>query len=598
VSTHWDVTEDLERVVALEEREREMKRQNLRFDAAVNNMAQGLCMFDTERRLVICNAPFAKLYGLPDKLTVAGTLLDDILNYRRSSALVGASDTQTYLAPPAGLHGDRGVLRAEYALPDGRIVAITCHPMRDGGWVATHEDVTVQHEQQDRIRHLARHDPLTDLPNRTHFSEDLTAVVERIGRGEKWAMLYLDLDHFKPVNDTLGHAIGDAVLREVATRIRIVQRKDDLVARLGGDEFALLAGPLAGPDEAAAIARRVVEAVNRPFRIDGHEISIAASIGIAIAPQDGTDATTIMRHADLALYRAKSEGRANFQFFESEMNATLQERRFLETGIRAAVTLNQLRLVYQPILRTEDNSISCFEALLRWDHPERGTIPPIKFIPIAEETGAMIPIGNWVLREACRTAATWPSDVRIAVNLSAVQFKARDLVAQVEAALADNGLPGDRLDLEITESLLLADTDATLATLHQLHNLGVRISMDDFGTGYSSLSYLRAFPFDKIKIDRSFVSDLSTRSDSQAIVEAVVGLGRSLGMQTIAEGVETEQELEIIRKHGCEEVQGYLFSPPVTSTGASELIAKFGTHTKTAPPSRARNRARQRAKAV
>ena len=473
------------------------------------------------------------------------------------------------------MHDEKGVLRDEFALPDGRTVATTCHQMRDGGWVATHEDVTVQHQQQNRIRHLARHDPLTDLPNRAHFAEDLATIEERVRRGERWAMLYFDLDHFKAVNDTLGHGVGDALLREVAVRIRSVRRKDDLVARLGGDEFALLAGPLGSPEEAAAIARRVADAINQPFQVDGHDLTISASIGVAIAPDDGQDANTIMRHADLALYRAKAEGRSNFQFFEPEMNAALQERRFLETGVRSAVALKQLRLVYQPIVRTKDNSISCFEALLRWEHPERGIIPPLTFIPIAEEIGAMIPIGFWVLREACTTAATWPAEVRISVNLSPAQFKARDLVQQVATALKLSGLSGDRLDLEITESLLLADTESTLATLHELRKMGVRISMDDFGTGYSSLSYLRSFPFDKIKIDRSFVSDLSKHPDSQAIIEAVVGLGRSLGMQTTAEGVETQEELDIVRAHGCEEVQGYLFSPPVSAGGASELITKF-----------------------
>jgi diguanylate cyclase (GGDEF)-like protein len=405
--------------VALEEREQEVKRQNLRFDAAVNNMAQGLCMFDAERRLVICNAPFAELYALPEKLTKPGTLLDDILKYRRSHGLVDRADPQSYLAPPAELHAEKGVLRDEFALPDGRTVATTCHHMRDGGWVATHEDVTVQHQQQNRIRHLARHDPLTDLPNRAHFAEDLSAIEERVAHGERWAMLYFDLDHFKAVNDTLGHGVGDALLREVAARIRSVRRKDDLVARLGGDEFALLAGPLGSPEEAAMIARRVADAINQPCLLEGHELHVAASIGIAVAPDDGKDANTIMRHADLALYRAKAEGRSNFQFFEPEMNAALQERRFLENGIRSAIALKQLRLVYQPIVRTKDNSISCFEALLRWEHPERGTIPPMTFIPIAEEIGAMIPIGFWVLREACATAATWPDAVRISVNLSA-----------------------------------------------------------------------------------------------------------------------------------------------------------------------------------
>ena len=576
VATHSDVTEDLARVVALEAREGDLKLQNLRFDAAVNNMAQGLCMFDAGQRLVVCNGPYAVLYGLPAALTQPGTPLADILAHRAAHNLVPKADPQLYLDRRDELVTGGQVFKEEFELGDGRVVATTYHPMADGGWVATHEDVTVQRQQQDRIRHLARHDVLTDLPNRAYFGEQLTGIESRIARGEQWGLLYFDLDHFKSVNDTLGHTVGDALLREVAARLEQTRREHDVAARLGGDEFALLIGPLQRPDEAAVVAQRIVDAIAAPFLIEGHEVSIGTSIGIAVAPADGSDAISLMRNADLALYRAKAEGRGNFQFFEAGMNAALQERRFLETGIKAALALKQFRLVYQPLIRLEDRSISGFEALLRWDHPVRGLIPPDTFIPIAEEIGAIVPIGQWVLREACKTAATWPDSVRIAVNLSPAQFKSRDLVAQVVSALAEAGLAGNRLELEITESLLLVETEVTLQTLHRLREHGVRISMDDFGTGYSSLSYLRSFPFDKIKIDRSFVGNLGDHPDSQAIVQAVIGLGHRLGMATTAEGVETEDELNIITAQGCQEVQGFLFSPPITASAAKLLLNAFG----------------------
>jgi predicted signal transduction protein with EAL and GGDEF domain len=344
------------------------------------------------------------------------------------------------------------------------------------------------------------------------------------------------------------------------------------VARLGGDEFAIVIETLEEPRDAALVAARIVRSIAAPMEIEGHQVSIGTSIGISIAPSDGQDADTLLRNADTALYRAKGEGRGNYHFFEKGMDEALQRRRMLERGLKVALARNELRLMYQPLLDLAENRVSCFEALLRWDHPERGLIPPSEFIPVAEETGVITAIGDWVLREACRTAATWPEQVRIAVNLSPVQFKGRALVQQVEAALVESGLAPGRLELEVTESLLLADTDLTLETLHRLRSLGVHISMDDFGTGYSSLSYLRSFPFDKIKIDRSFMAGLGPQKDALAIVRAVIGLGQSLGMSTTAEGVETEEQLAAVREQGCNEVQGYLFSPPLPASGAAALL--------------------------
>jgi diguanylate cyclase (GGDEF)-like protein len=390
-------------------------------------------------------------------------------------------------------------------------------------------------------------------------------------RGERAAVLYIDLDHFKAVNDTLGHAVGDEVIKQAAVRLWGTTRETDLLARLGGDEFALLLRPIEGTDMAAKVADRIVKAMRVPMNIGGQQIEIGASVGIAVGPGDGITTDQLVKNADLALYKAKAEGRSTYHFFEAGMDAELQQRRSIEAGLRLAMQRDELRLMFQPLLSLEENRVSCVEALLRWDHDDR-TISPTEFVPVAEETGLIVPIGEWVLHEACQTAATWPEDVRVAVNLSPVQFRHKALVGHVKAALEEAKLAPTRLELEITESLILSDSESTIAALHELRAMGVRISMDDFGTGYSSLSYLRSFPFDKIKIDRSFMRDLTTRADSQAIIKAVIGLGQSLGMSTTAEGVETEEQLAMVREHGVSEVQGFLFSPPLKPKALANLL--------------------------
>jgi diguanylate cyclase (GGDEF)-like protein len=400
----------------------------------------------------------------------------------------------------------------------------------------------------------------------------MAKVEARIKRRETIAVLLLDLDHFKTVNDTLGHGVGDSVLIAVAKRLREASRETDVIARLGGDEFAILVGPLDNPKHAATIADRIVRSIAQPMTIDDNQIMIGASIGIAMAPGDGADAETLLKNADLALYRAKSEGRGNYHFFETGMDEALKHRRSIELGLKGALTRGEFRLVFQPLVNLERNRICCLEALLRWDHPERGLIPPPEFIPIAEETGVIVQIGEWVLREACRAAARWPTDIRLAVNLSAAQFKSRRLVESITRTLAETGLDASRLELEITESLLLADTEPTLATLHELREMGVRIAMDDFGSGYSSLRYLRSFPFDKIKIDRAFMQGSSDEGRSMSIINAMIALGRSLGISTTAESIETEEQLEAVRREGCEEVQGFLFSPPLPASGIDALL--------------------------
>jgi diguanylate cyclase (GGDEF)-like protein len=433
--------------------------------------------------------------------------------------------------------------------------------MHGGGWVATFEDITEERKTQLQIAHMARHDALTELPNRMHFRFALDEALLCLDPGEQLAVLCLDLDQFKPVNDSLGHAVGDDLLRAVARRLEECCHGIGLVARLGGDEFAVVQAR-ASQASAAQLAQAIVGTLGAPFTVGGHQVVIGVSVGVALAPDDAHDADRLVRHADLALYRAKDHGRGTFRFFEPGMDARAQARRLLEVDLRTALPRGELALHYQPIHDTAAARITCLEALVRWEHPLRGPISPSSFMPIAEETGLIVPLGAWVLGKACADATTWPADVRVAVNLSLAQFNDRGLVEQVEGALAASQLPPERLELEITEAVLLQSTEATLDKLHALRRLGVRISMDDFGTGYSSLSYLRSFQFDKIKIDRSFVHDLPKRGENMAIVRAVTELGRSLGISTTAEGVETDEQLALLRAGGCTEVQGFLLSSP------------------------------------
>ncbi len=573
VVTHEDVTEQIASSEIVQKRKRELERQNIRLDAAVNNISQGLCMFDPTGRLVICNAPYARIYNLSEDLVRPGTALEDILGHLFDTGMHSSNfaTRETYITWRNGVIA-RGQYEKTVVEFGTRIILMQHHPMKDGGFVSTHEDITEQRQQEARIQHLARHDALTELPNRTQFLDEMADIEAMIERGEKVAVLCIDLDHFKSVNDTLGHTIGDKVLKQASARLWGTTRETDLLARLGGDEFSLLLRPIDKPSDAAAIAERIVKTMSSPFSIDGHQISIGASVGIAIAPQDGETTDVLMKNADLALYRAKSEGRSTYHFFEKEMDAAIQKRRSIESGLRAALALNELRVVFQPLVGLKENRVTCLEALLRWRHHGQD-ISPVEFIPIAEETGLIVPIGEWVLREACSTALMWPGEPRVAVNLSPVQFKNKRLFETIHGILGETGLPPTRLELEITESLMLDDNEQTLQTLHRLRAIGIRISMDDFGTGYSSLSYLRAFPFDKIKIDRSFMRDLESRGDSLAIIKAVIGLGHSLGMSTTAEGVETEEQLRAVREQGCNEVQGFLFSPPLEAVQVLALLA-------------------------
>jgi diguanylate cyclase (GGDEF)-like protein/PAS domain S-box-containing protein len=438
-------------------------------------------------------------------------------------------------------------------------------------------DVTERRKAEAQISYMAHHDALTDLPNRVTLQQRLQQTVEQCNRTDrKAAVLCIDLDMFKAVNDSFGHPIGDRLLQQVAIRLKSALAGGDLAARLGGDEFALILDPISEPADVSDRASRLIAALSAPYDIEGLQLTIGASVGIAIAPIDGETSEALLRNADMALYRAKADGGDGHHFFEMEMDRQSQVRRALEADLRQALHNGEFELHYQPLVNLSENCITSFEALLRWQHPVRGMVSPADFIPVAEDIGLIVAIGEWVLRTACADAAQWPSDIKVAVNLSPVQFKSRNLVTAVVAALAHSGLPAQRLELEITESVLLAETDANLQTLHQLRDLGVRISMDDFGTGYSSLSYLRSFPFDKIKIDRSFVRDLPDRTECIAIVRAISGLARSLSIATTAEGVETQAQLDQVRTEGCTEVQGFLFSPARPAAEIAGLLVRFG----------------------
>jgi len=435
-------------------------------------------------------------------------------------------------------------------------------------------DVTKRKAAEERLAHAARHDALTGLANRTLFRERMQDAVARCQRGHGFAVLCLDLDRFKDVNDTLGHPIGDLLLIEASRRIQSEIRNVDLLARLGGDEFAILQDGVDGPEAVVSLARRLSARISEPFLFAGHNISVGVSVGVALAPHDGTEDETLLKAADLALYQAKGEGRGRWRFFEPEMNLRVQRRRALEVDLRRALAADEFELFYQPIVDVASLKIQGFEALARWRHPERGLLPPGEFISVCEEIGLIAQLGAWVLKQACQDAARWPEGMRVAVNLSPMQFGSGALEADVQAALEASGLPAERLELEITESVLLSDSATTLATLHRLRSLGAHIAMDDFGSGYSSLSYLQRFPFDKVKIDRAFTEAIGASPKTRAIVRAIINLCAELQMVTIAEGVETVEQYDALKRKGCNEAQGYLFGAPTAAADALRLIER------------------------
>ena len=563
--------------------QQEILKHSGRFEVALNSMLQGLCMFDIEDRLIVCNRRYVEMYSLPDELARPGARWQDILAHWMKTFGYRALDDEDVLdldyddilEQHRAIDPTKNATTSTRRLGDGRVILVRHQPIKEGGWVATHEDITARHKAEEQQSHMARHDALTGLANRLLFLERMERAVVGLQRGDGFAILCIGLDHIKSANDALGHAVGDALLREIALRLNASVLGSDTVARIGGGEFAILQAGIAGPDEPGDLAQHLLDVLARPYEIEGHQINIEVSIGIALAPRDETAGPLLLlRQADIALSRAKAEGGKVWRSFEAAMDAELQSRRELEIDLRKALVNNEFEVYFQPIHDAKRKSIRSFEALVRWRHPNRGMVSPAEFIPLAEQTSLVAPIGEWVLRTACKEAIDWPSDVRVSVNLSACQFRVNDLIGTVRKALADTGLPAGRLEIEITESVLLEASGDNLATLHALRELGVKIAMDDFGTGYSSLSYLQSFPFDKIKIDQSFVRNIDKR-DAREIVRAIANLGRTLGITTTAEGVETEDQLKAMIEYHCTEVQGYLFSPPVPASEVRGLLDTF-----------------------
>ena len=560
-----------ERTAALNEREQQLRAQNLRLDAALSNMSQGLAMFDGDARLLICNQRYIEMYGLSPDVAKPGASLRDLLNHHSlNNVFTVDTDKRVSEVLESIDNGKRTGLVIE--MLDGRTIAVVRQGMPGDGWVATHEDITDRRRAEQQIAHMARHDALTELPNRVQLREHLAIALERVQRGEHVAVHYLDLDHFKTVNDSLGHPVGDELLKAVAGRLRHCVGKTDTVARVGGDEFAIVQTGVDRPTDAAALAQEIREAIRAPFDINGHVVIVDASIGISHAPTDGIETNVLLKNADMALYRAKADGRGTYRFFEPQMDARMHERRKLELALRSALSNNEFELYYQPLIELNGDDVSGCEALIRWHHPELGMVPPLDFIPLAEEIGLIAQIGEWVIRRACEDAATWPDHVKVAVNLSPIQLTSQSLVSVVMNALARSRLQPQRLELEITEAVLMRNTEEVLATLHQLRSLGVRISMDDFGTGYSSLAYLKRFPLDILKIDKSFVDDIPFHKDDMEIAATIIAMGHSLGFKVLAEGVETVEQLAFLQMKGCDMYQGYLTSPPVPAEKFEQML--------------------------
>jgi diguanylate cyclase (GGDEF)-like protein len=563
-------------VTELKQREEQLRLENIKLDAALQNMSQGLVMFDRDGNLIVCNQKYAEIYRLPPELSRPGVAHKDILDHRLASGVVAESNSVRFVKDRTAEGAPKSPAETILELADGRTLLVAVRPLANGGWVSTHEDITSRREAEAQIAHMAHHDALTNLPNRMLLRARLEDALAQVRRGGQIAVLYLDLDHFKSINDTLGHGIGDELLKQVALRLKSCVGEGDTIARLGGDEFAVVQTGIGSPSDVATLSARIREALTRPYELEGHQVPADVSIGISISPDDTDDPDQLLKNADMALYRSKADGRGTFRFFEPQMDERVKARRTLELDLRNAIVNGEFELYYQPLLNLEHHQISGCETLLRWHHPARGMVSPGEFIPVAEETGLINQIGEWVLRQACIEAGSWPNEIAVAVNLSPVQFKNQNLAQLVVSALAHSGLPAHRLELEITEAVLLQNNEATLATLHGLRELGVRIAMDDFGTGYSSLSYLRSFPFDKIKIDRSFINDIADKDESGAIVQAVTSLASRLNMATTAEGVETHAQLQMIESLGCTEMQGYLYSRPVPAHELARLLPTSG----------------------
>jgi diguanylate cyclase (GGDEF)-like protein/PAS domain S-box-containing protein len=552
--------------------ELEVAEQATRLATALGNMSQGLIMFDQAQRIVFLNGQYLKMYDLSPEVVKPGLTFQQLIQHRIESGLLERNADQYHSEVLRKLAKGHTINRV-VETTDGRQISITNRPMANGGWVTTHEDVTKTKQAEARIAHMAHHDELTGLPNRSAFNRRMTAALEHAAStAETFAVLCFDLDRFKEVNDLFGHTVGDALLREVTHRL-LTAADGAFLARLGGDEFVVISAGAPQPELAEATARRMIAALAADIEVDGHLLRAGLSIGIAVYPNDGDDAATLFANADAALYRAKREARGSIRLFDPPMGKRLRERRALQHDLQSAVARHEMALHYQPQALIGGDIIG-FEALARWHHPSRGSVSPHHFISLAEDSGLIVSLGEWILREGCREAASWPCPLQIAINLSPVQFRQGDLARLVHSVLLETGLAPGRLELEITEGVLINDPSRTLSVLRRLKTIGVRIAMDDFGTGYSSLSYLQSFPFDKIKIDKTFIKNVTKNPQSAAIVGAVLALGHGLGLPVIAEGVETEDQLAFLRKADCDQMQGFLIGRPRPINSYVEILGR------------------------
>ena len=556
-------------------RNEKLEQLNACFEAALNHMGRGLSMFDHEQRLVVCNKAYADIYALPPELTSPGTPLVDIVCYhqRRIRGAEISNDAACEWVREHVARLQQGGHREEIQnLPDGRAVRVNYHPLADGGWVDMQEDITAQRQSDEKIEWLARHDTLTEIPNRFHFRERLEHQFEIYDPRQGFALLWLDLDRFKEINDRLGHLIGDGLLKSVASGLKSSLRAGDVVGRLGGDEFAIMQVGVDREDIADSLARRILQNIRRTHEVHGHRLHIDASIGVALAPHHAQDPEQLFACADMALYHAKSLGRGVHAVYTPGTTAEASASNPLRAELQEALDRGEFVLHYQPIVDLNEGRVSSFEALMRWKHPSRGMIPPSEFIPIAEETRLIVRMGAWALKQACLDAKDWPEQTKVAVNLSAIQIENGDIYETVTEVLEETGFDPQRLQLEITETVLMRDQARTQELLRKLHDLGVLISLDDFGTCFATLNYLRSFPFKKIKIDRSFVRDIPEHHDCVAIVRSVADLARELNMRSVAEGVETAAALGAVKAAGYSEAQGFYFSPPVRASGVKRAV--------------------------
>ncbi len=545
----------------------DLAEQQRLFGIVLDNLPQGLSVFDAEQRLIVCNTRFRQVFGFSVEAASAGASLKTLISMIRGTERIEKKVSRLRPATEVG-----HIRHREWIMEDGRTIQSVITVLPDGSNISIHADVTEDRKAAERIAYLAHHDPLTGLPNRISLRERIDAALAACKPDEQIALVHLNLDRFKSINNTLGVSAGDKILRQVAERIRM-SAGGNVLARLGSDEFAILQSGRQQPWNVTALADQIRRELSEPFFRGDKAVELSVSMGIAISPQDGTETDTLLKHAGVALSHAKSSGGKGERFFTAKMEAQIEARHTLEADLRKAIEREEFELHYQPLYDLGKQKICGFEALLRWNHPTRGRVPPMEFIPLAEEVGLVVDIGRWVLRRACRDAMHWPEDIKVAVNVSAIQFTNSDLPSDVAASLAEAGLPANRLEIEITESVLMENLDEALPVLHALKQSGIRIGMDDFGTGYSSLSYLRRFPFDKIKIDKSFVNGIVEDKEAFAIMRAIILLGDALGMRVTVEGVETAEQLAMLQREACDEIQGYHISPPRPAVDVPYLLA-------------------------